>query len=191
VKIAPDFPGQAGTSGVLTVVNANDPNPTGPIGPETLSCLVDCHAAALELFARQLCDMAPDVVQEAFVELAGQDETPRDVLAWLYCVVRNKALSAARAARRRKRHEAEAAARKSAWFVPAASDVLDAQAVAAALASLDPEHREVIVARLWGGLTFQQIARMLGVTDSTAHRRYESALRLLREKMRIPCPKNE
>ena len=172
-------------------MNANECNANGPIGPETFSRLVDHHAAALELFARQLCDAAPDVVQEAFVELAAQNRVPRDVLAWLYCVVRNKALTAARAARRRKRHEAEAAARRPTWFVPAGSDVLDAQAVAAALESLDREHREVVVARLWGGLTFQQIGRMLGTTDSTAHRHYEAALRLLRERMRSPCAKNQ
>jgi len=175
----------------LTVVNAKDRNPIEPISPETLSRLVDRHAAALELFARQLCEEAQDAVQEAFVELAAQDQVPHDVLAWLYCVVRNKAFSAARAARRRKRHEAEAAARKPAWFVPATSDVLDSRAVALALASLDREHREVVVARLWGGLTFRQIGRMLRTTDSTAHRRYEAALRLLREKMRIPCLKTE
>ena len=36
----------------------------------------------------------------------------------------------------------------------------------------------------------QQIGRMLGTTDSTAHRRYEAALRKLREKTRIVCPKS-
>jgi hypothetical protein len=50
--------------GAGTVGNANDSKPTGPIGPEALSRLMDRHAATLELLARQWCDAAPDVVQE-------------------------------------------------------------------------------------------------------------------------------
>ena len=172
------------------MVNANDSNATGPVGPDLLGRLADRHAAALELYARQLCDSPQDVVQEALVQLAGLARGPDDALGWVYCVVRNRALSAARAARRRRRHEREAAGRRSAWFQPSAADAIDAQAAAAALESLPQEYREVVVARIWGGLTFQQIGRMVGSSDSTAHRRYEAALSLLRKKMRIPCPEN-
>ena len=37
-----------------------------------------------------------------------------------------------------------------------------------------PESREAIVARLWGGLTFEEIARLQGCSLTTAHRRYQS-----------------
>ena len=73
--------------------------------PELLGRLVDDHAAALTLFARQWCAAPEDVVQEAFVKLAAQRPLPNDPVAWLFRVVRNGASSAARADRRRRLHE--------------------------------------------------------------------------------------
>ena len=81
-----------------------------------LGRLVDRHAAALELFARQWCDTPEDVVQEAFVKLAAARTPPENPAAWLFRVVRNGALNAAQAARRRRRHETEAAAESTGWF---------------------------------------------------------------------------
>ena len=45
------------------------------------------------------------------------------------------------------------------------------------------ELREVIVARLWGGLTFEEIAQLVGCSLPTAHRRYHVGLTELRERM--------
>ena len=59
-----------------------------------LGRLVDRHAAALELYARQWCDTPEDVVQEAFLKLAGQRPLPDKPAAWLFRVVRNGALNA-------------------------------------------------------------------------------------------------
>jgi RNA polymerase sigma factor (sigma-70 family) len=157
------------------------------MGPEVLAQLVDEHAAALVLYARQWCAAPEDVVQEAFVKLAGQRQPPDRVLPWLYRVVRNGALSAARAARRRRRHETEAASRAGAWFVPSPAARLDAEAATAALQALPPEMRETIVAHLWGGLTFEQIGELTGVSSSTAHRRYLTALAALRERLETTC----
>ena len=158
------------------------------MGPEGLGRLMDDHAAALMLYARQWCVCPEDVVQEAFVKLAAQRGPPADVVPWLYRVVRNGALSAARAERRRRRHEGLAAARAPAWFVPSEGEGLDAAAAAAAIQSLPPEQREVLVARLWGGLTFEQIAGVAGLSASTAHRHYHAGLAALRERLRLPCP---
>ena len=130
----------------------------------------------MELFARQWCDCPDDVVQEALIELVAQPRTPDDVAAWLYRVVRNKAITAWRSAQRRRRHETEAVAHRSAAFERSAADRIDAGVAAAALDSLSIELREVVVARIWGGLTFQQIGRLVGVSDSAAHRRYEAGL---------------
>lgn len=156
--------------------------------PELLGRLVDDHAAALTLFARQWCASPDDVVQEAFVKLAARWPAPNDPVAWLFQVVRNGALTAARAERRRRRHETDAAARRPSWFAPAENAAVDGDAAAAALETLPVEEREVVVAHLWGGLTFEQIARLAGVSSSTAHRRYLSALSALRERLHVPCP---
>jgi RNA polymerase sigma-70 factor (ECF subfamily) len=158
------------------------------MGPEQLGRLMDDHAAALVLYARQWCAAAEDVVQEAFVKLAGQRPPPAQAVPWLYRVVRNGALTAARAERRRRQHEARAASCTPTWFVPAEGDALDAEAAAGALRALPPEQREVLVARLWGGLTFEQIAALAGLSTSTAHRHYHAGLVALRERLGVACP---
>jgi RNA polymerase sigma-70 factor (ECF subfamily) len=158
------------------------------MGPDVLGRLVDEHGPALVLYARQWCIAPEDVVQEAFVKLAAQLPVPERVLPWLYRVVRNGAISAGRSERRRQRHEAEAAGRRCSWFVPAEAARLDGEVAAAALAALPPEQRETVVSHLWGGLTFEQVGELTGVSSSMAHRRYLEALEALRTKLRVSWP---
>jgi RNA polymerase sigma-70 factor (ECF subfamily) len=158
------------------------------MGPDLLGRLADEHAAALVLYARQWCAAPEDVVQEAFLKLVSSPRTPDNVLPWLYRVVRNAAVSAGRSERRRRRHEAVAAARAPAWFRAAGAAGLDARAAAEALQALPAEQREVIVAHLWGGLTFEQIAGVAGCSSSTAHRWYLAGLSALRERLGVSCP---
>src|SRR5690242_556489 len=115
------------------------------MGPERLGFLLDRHAAALELFARQWCALPEDVVQEAFFKLARQATPPAHPVAWLYRVVRNAAISAGRSERRRQFHEA-AAARRAPWFMDDETSRLDAAKVSEVLATLPAEEREIIVA---------------------------------------------
>jgi RNA polymerase sigma factor (sigma-70 family) len=157
------------------------------MGPDVLGRLVDEHGAALVLYARQWCNAPEDVVQEAFVKLAAQRPPPQRVLAWLYRVVRNGAISAGRSSRRRQHHEAQAAARSSEWFLPAPLEPLDIEAATAALQTLPPEQRETVIAHLWGGLTFEQVGELMGVSSSTAHRQYLAALEALRQKLGVVC----
>ena len=158
------------------------------MAPDFLSQLLDNHSAALVLYARQWCVVPEDVVQEAFLKLATQRSPPEQPVAWLYRVVRNGALSAQRSQRRRQIHEQSAAAESPTWFVPDESDELDVEAATAALATLPLEQREIIVAHLWGGLTFEQIAELTGLSSSTAHRHYTAGLMTLRDRLGVPCP---
>jgi RNA polymerase sigma-70 factor (ECF subfamily) len=148
--------------------------------------LIDTQAAPLILYARQWCDTPEDVVQEAFLELA-RARPPDDPVAWLYRVVRNGALDAARVARRRQRREA-AVARPAHWFVEPEVEGLDAEVAVAAVARLLPEQREAIVARLWGGLSFEQIGVVSGCSASTAFRRYSAGIEALRRELGESCP---
>jgi RNA polymerase sigma-70 factor (ECF subfamily) len=155
--------------------------------PAQVARLIDSHAAALVLCARQWCAEPEDVVQEAFVKLVRQRQPPHDAAAWLYRVVRNGAIDAGRTARRRQRRES-AVARPDRWFVEDEIEGLDAETAVAALERLDGEHREVIVARHWGGLSFEQIAEVVGCSASTAFRRYTAGVEELRKLLRVPCP---
>lgn len=161
------------------------------MAPESLRRLIDRHADALELYARQWCETPEDIVQEAFVRLAAQRREPENPAAWLFRVVRNGAINAATAARRRRRHEAQAAAESPAWFEPDPASpnaiAIDPDQAAAELRLLPIEQREVIVAHLWGGLTFEQIGKLVSCSSSTAHRLYQSGLNALRERLGVPC----
>ncbi len=157
------------------------------MSPTYLARLIDAHAAPLVLCARQWCSEPEDVVQEAFLKLADQRKLPDDAVAWLYRVVRNGALDATKLARRRKRREA-AAARLVRWFKEPEVDGLDAATAVAALERLPLEEREVIVARHWGGLSFEQIATVVGCSASTAFRRYTAGVDQLRERLGVSCP---
>ena len=162
------------------------------ITPELLGRLLDEQGGALALFASQWTDAADDCVQEALIELARQPQAPDSPVAWLFRVVRNRAISRARSARRRERHETQA------WELRVregdnregeapAEPLADPEDIALALAALDPELREVVVARTWGGLGFEQIATLVGCSTSTAHRRYLAGLAALRERLEITC----
>ncbi|MFL5245625.1 MAG: RNA polymerase sigma factor [Gemmataceae bacterium] len=160
------------------------------MGPEQLGQLINAHAAALVLYARQWCAIPEDIVQEAFLKLVTQTTPPTSPIPWLYCVVRNRAISASRTARRRQRYEALAAAEAQPWLLPGEDSGLDAETASAALQRLPIEQREVIVAHLWGGLTFEEIGQLMGSSASTAHRWYMAGLTGLRERLGVACPSN-
>jgi RNA polymerase sigma factor (sigma-70 family) len=147
---------------------------------ELLSRLLDEHSAALVLYAQQWSSCPEDVVQEAFIQLMQQRTLPNNVVGWLYRVVRNGAISASRAATTRVKHEASAARRREPWFEPSLDDTMDANIATAALDSLAIDEREVVVLRLWGGRSFEEIAELIGKSTSTAHRRFETGLQALR-----------
>jgi RNA polymerase sigma factor (sigma-70 family) len=159
------------------------------MGPEHLPELVDRHAAALVLYARQWCSTPDDVVQTAFLKLARQRTAPDNPTAWLYRVVRNGAIDASRAARRRQKYETRAAVQSPAWFLPGDDPTgLDGRTVTAAMKVLPDDVRAILVAHLWGGLTFEDVAAALGGSASTCYRRYAAGLQLLRERLNVPCP---
>jgi RNA polymerase sigma factor (sigma-70 family) len=160
------------------------------MGPELIGSLADKHLAALTLYARQWCATPEDVVQEALLKLLTLGNIPENPVPWLYRVVRNAAVSMSRSAQRRQRHENVAASLGPSWFAESELNRIDADAATAALGMLPLDQREVIVAHLWGGLTFVEIAELCGSSSSTAHRRYLAGLAGLRERLGVPCPPN-
>jgi RNA polymerase sigma-70 factor (ECF subfamily) len=156
--------------------------------PELLGSLAERHGPALVLYARQWCAAPEDVVQEAFLKLVRQRTPPDNPVPWLFRVVRNAARTAARTQRRRHKYESAAAAQAPTWFLADDSTGLDATSAGEALQTLPLEQREVIVAHLWGELTFEQIAELAGCAPSTAHRWFLSGLATLRERLKVICP---
>jgi len=161
------------------------------MGPEQVADLVDRYGAALTLYARQWCACPEDVVQTAFLKLVRLRTPPDNLVPWLYRVVRNGAIDASRAAHRRQKYESAAAHEASQWFVPSDDPTgLDARQAAGALSQLPTETREIIVAHLWGGLTFEQIAQTMDSSAATCYRRYAAGLEALRAQLGAVCPTN-
>lgn len=144
------------------------------------------HYPALVLYARQWTAEAPDVVQEAFVKLAAEVPAPQRPVAWLYRVVRNRALNARRGEIRRDRHCQHWAMMQTDTHSIADQDSL--LALRQALDGLAEEQREVVVARTWGGLSFQEIAELTGRSLPTCHRHYHQALQQMKTQLAPNLP---
>lgn len=148
----------------------------------------EAHSGPLALYARQWLDghAALDLVQEAFLKLLSQRRGPQDVRAWLFRTVRNAALNELRRRRTGANHAQHAASNRPQWFQPHLDDALDAQAAQEALKQLPPEQSELVVMRIWGQMTYEQMAEVAGEPLSTVHGRYVAAIESLRRKMVTP-----
>jgi RNA polymerase sigma-70 factor (ECF subfamily) len=147
------------------------------IDTRRLRQLIDERGAALALYARQWCRAPDDAVQEALIDLLRQDPVPDHPIAWLYKVVRRRAMNLARAERRRDRHHHRAGRERESWFLPAENAALEeAVDVESLLRQLPRLEREIVVSRIWGELSFDQIANVVGRSTSSVHRRYRRAL---------------
>ena len=157
------------------------------MAPHDFAQLVDSYGPRLVLYARQWCAVPEDVVQDAFLKFVALRRPPREPVPWLFRVVRNGAMDAGKLDRRRRQRES-VVARPPRWFLNADIEGLDVPAAIAALERLPIEQREVIVARLWGGLNFEEIAELAGSSASTAFRRFSAGIDVLRQELGKPCP---
>lgn len=158
------------------------------IDPEELGRWFDAYAPQLVLYARQwLAAGAEDVVQEVFVHLALERREPRDVKAYLFRAVRNAAISALRSERRRESRQQRAMEARPAWFEPKGDDLVDAAAAQEALGELPAAQREIIVLRIWAGMTLADVAQISGLPLSTVHDHYRKALEAIRRRMESRC----
>lgn len=163
------------------------------IAPEKLGDAYDAHAASLNLFARQWldADAAADVVQAAFVSLAAQARQPASLKAWLFAAVRNGAVSQLRSRKVRREHEPAVSAARPEWFEANLDDRLDGMAAQQAMLSLPAAQRELVVLRIWGGLTLAEAAQVVDQPLSTVFWRYKAALEEIRKRMVKPCQKKD
>lgn len=148
------------------------------------------YGAKLLLCARQwtrsLAD-AEDVVQDAFVRFwRHQRNLPGEPMALLVTSVRRAAFDLARRDGRRAVREERAVADggepSAAFQIPAEGEERRA-AIEEALQRVPSEQREVLVLKIWGELTFEQIGAELGISPNTAASRYRYALAALRNEL--------
>jgi len=171
------------------------------------------HGPALLLYARQWAPQqadAEDILQEAFVRFWPRRASVGDPLAYLYACVRHTAQDWRR--RRRNRPEQQLgppeaysevarpeparsgppfpppmAQAEPPWFEPVDACLIQqevARQVQEALSALPEEQREVVVLKIWGGLSFSAIGQVMSTSPNTAASRYRYALKALQTQLR-------
>lgn len=150
-----------------------------------IQSFVEQYGSALLLYARQYCSNPDDALQEALIDLARRDTLPDNLLSWMYRVVKNKAMNQARADRRRFSHQAVVGLANDSWFEEDPSNSLDAKEVAEWIRELSPLEREIVTSRIWGDLTFEQIAELTDTSASTAFRLFTKSVEQFRKRFHL------
>jgi RNA polymerase sigma-70 factor (ECF subfamily) len=157
------------------------------IDEETLLAITQRWAPTLVMYARQWCPSPEDAVQEALIELFKEPDVPLNPVGWLFRVARFRAQNQARAQRRREHHEQVAAEGRVTWFESSkgASTQIEGSELTSALATLESLDREVVIARIWGELGWQEISELVDRPISTLHRRYTQALQQIKDCLTV------
>jgi RNA polymerase sigma-70 factor (ECF subfamily) len=153
------------------------------LSAEDVRRLYDQHGPALVAYARGFVPdaaAAEDVVHQVFLCLLSAGIAMPDApVAYVYRAVRNGALNTRRSSSRLMELDA-----RSSVFRHRGGDQEAALALEKALAELPEEQREVVVMRMWGGLTLEEIGAAVGVPLNTVASRYRYALEKLRSNLR-------
>ncbi len=167
--------------------------PTAPGGERAWERLWDAHAPRLLLYARQWLgdrSSAEDAVQGGFVKCwrtCRERGVAAPDLPLLFAAVRCEALDLAKSSARRRVREGVAAVDDAWWEEDPLVGRERQAAVRRALEGLSPEQREVVVLRVWGGLTFAEIARALDANENTVTARCRRGLETLEKLLPEEC----
>ena len=131
---------------------------------------------------------AEDVVQEVLIALWSKAGQYRPALGspegWIFTVTRNKVLDIWR--QRSSVEGMEEADLEVLAIQDPGPDPTLALTLAKALATLPPEHRQPLVLAYFGGLTYGETAKRLGLPEGTVKSRIRSALSHLKTLVAIP-----
>lgn len=150
------------------------------------------HGARLYSYARQRSSSredAEDMIQDALVRLwhyqEERDNVPPD-LPLAYSVLRFVAMDHGKKQGRKKRKE-EAVIylhdKDECWLDTTAEEDDEAEFLRSAVNQLGEKLREVVTLKVWGGLTFAQIAESMAISPNTAASRYRYALEQLERQL--------
>ncbi len=146
---------------------------------ESLTALVSGAHPHVQRLARSLCatpEDAEDAAQEALIVLYRKIGTLRAssaLVSWMFRIIRNECLRRARLMMRSQPPRTEAAA------APSAEDEvferLEAARVAAAIAALPTDQRQILIMRDVQGLSGRMVADLLGLSTSAMKSRLHRA----------------
>lgn len=144
------------------------------------------HGPWFLLYARQQTRSeadAQDVFQESLLDSWKRSSGSVPDKALVLATIRRRAIDCGRSNDRRTRREANFGDSRTPWFVTDfdAGDTRDF--LASAVSALPENLREVLILRIWGDLSFPEIATLTEVPVPTATSRYRYALDRLREAL--------
>ena len=137
------------------------------------------HARAILANGEDARDAAQDAFLSAFRSLDRFDEG-RKFYPWLYTILRNRCLTVL--AERRLRPQAAVDELELVASSPERSPE-DLLALEGALRRLGPDEREIIMLRHFDGLSYAELAELLGIPAGTVMSRLFNARRKLREAL--------
>ena len=154
--------------------------------------LVERHAPALSRFAASLglrTDIE-EVVQDTFVRAFGSIESFRadsSLRTWLFTIERRLILDRRRADRRRK-DDASVDETDAGTEFDALDEIVAEEAqtrVRRAVEQLSRLQREVFLLRVNEGLSYKEIAEVVGSTEGAARVHYHNAMRAVKESLYV------
>jgi RNA polymerase sigma factor (sigma-70 family) len=128
-------------------------------------------------------DVTAAAFERAYRKRSGFSARRGSPEAWVFGIARNAALDELRKRRRRARVESEAADVWSPGPDEQAELLMRREEMRAALASLDPRDRDLVLLKFAGGLSNGEIARVLAISESNVGSRLHRAV----EKLRKAC----
>jgi RNA polymerase sigma-70 factor (ECF subfamily) len=147
---------------------------------EDLHDLYRDHGPVLLAYAAAMLgdrSAAEDVLHQVFLKLMGRRDLPSEPRPYLFRAVRNEALNYRRSRSR------DVPLEDQPWLAGPGPRVEESLALEKALAELPAEQREVVVMRIWGEMTLEEIAAVLDLPANTAASRYRYGLSKLRATM--------
>jgi RNA polymerase sigma-70 factor, ECF subfamily len=154
------------------------------------TALVSRHAPALARFAASLgeWEQVDEIVQDTFVRAFGSLESFRQessLRTWLFTILRRLVLDRRRAARRGGEAVALEDVELATEHGPLDGVIADETRgrVDAAVRGLTRMQREVFTLRVSEGLSYKEIADVLGSTEGAARVHYHNALRAVKEAL--------
>ncbi|MBN2589298.1 MAG: RNA polymerase sigma factor [Sedimentisphaerales bacterium] len=143
------------------------------------------YEAELMLYAKQWHSepQAEDIVQDAFIRLLKQRKSPDNVRAWLFRVVRNRAISKVRSLKQQQKADQKIQESEAVWFESSSSDLIDAGMAQNILQKLAANLREIVMLRIWGQMSLKEIAEITGKSIPWIHKEYKRALELIKKEL--------
>lgn len=156
--------------------------------PPNWHAWLDAKGARYLLFARSQTRSeadAHDLLQEVLVEVWRREPSRLPDDALVFQTIRRRAIDLGRRTDRRERREQAAPVW---WELPSGVQAPDDAELEQAVRALPTHLSEVVLLKVWGKLTFRQIAEALTLPPGTVASRYRYAIEHLRDALKEVRP---